>query len=247
MISSSRFWSFAALFALLAPAAWSQPQGPAPIDEKTISIEELGPAFKQSEVPAPADAGGLPSLSIDQIVNIAQKIWNIIEANRPVVDIKTEYAVAVPSGTIHWTQLAGWQPPKGMVYGLTAKNIYGIKTVDIRYQLMRNYGGSYNGKGKYLTGVTIEPLDVNVLSGYKVQLSVEIPDSGIVNVGTTEDPVAGMSVVLKWRIETVLKVSEGRAIYYLQGDGLLTEVGGPFRRPFAERIAKFLENPPRLP
>ena len=235
----------AALGLLCARAAWSQPQAPAPIDEKSIEIVELGRSASQSDVPPPLpDTGDLP-ISIDQIINIAGKLWDIVQENKAVVDIKTQYAVAVPSGTVHWTQLSGWKPPKGVIYGFSAKNLYGAKVIDVKYQVLRNYGGSYKGKGQYLSAVTIEPLYVSVAFGYKLYISVDIPDSGILNVGSHEDPVAGMRVVLKWRIQS-LNATEGHAVYFLQGDGSFLEVGGPFRRSFAARVPRWLEAPPHF-
>ena len=71
-------------------------------------------------------------------------------------------AVALPAGLTHWDSLSGWKPPKGTVYGFYAKNLYGMKVIDVEYQVLRTYGGSYKGKGRYLTGVTIEPLLVSV-------------------------------------------------------------------------------------
>ena len=111
---------------------------------------------------------------------------------------------------------------------------------------MRNYGGSYKCKGRYLSAVTIEPLSVQVAWGYKFSLSVDIPDSGILNMGSQENPVAGMSVTLNWKIQA-LNASEGRAVYFLQGDGTFQEVGGPFRRRFADRLPGLLRAPLRFP
>ncbi|OGR89511.1 MAG: hypothetical protein A3J74_02340 [Elusimicrobia bacterium RIFCSPHIGHO2_02_FULL_57_9] len=61
----------------------------------------------------------------------------------------------------------------------------------------------------------------------RFSLSVEVPDSGIVNVGTAEDPVAGMLVNLKWRTQTAVKDGQGKTIYFLQGDGVLREIAAP--------------------
>ncbi len=233
--------------ALLAPA-WSQT---APtdskqftLDEKSITIEKRGPSVSIKDIPAPlpkGGGGGEPSLDLGNIINIAQKIWAIIEKNQPVVDVKTQYATALPAGLTHWDSLAGWRPPAGQVYGFTAKNAYGIKVIDVEYQVLRTYGGSYNGHGKYLTAVTIEPLKVDVAWGYKFSLNVEIPDSSIVNVGTAADPVAGMMATVKWQISTVVKNSQGKSLYYLQGDGKMNEVGGPFQGQYVSKVEKALD------
>ena len=214
------------------------------LDEGSVRIQKLGPAadsdlMRMSDV---ADVPADPFVLIDKVINLGQKIWSIVEANKPVVNIQTQYGTATPQGVTHWSQLAGWKPPEGKLYGFSAKNAYGIKVVDVTYQVLRTYGGNYNGKGKYLTAVTIQPLTVDVLWGYKFNLSVEIPDSSVVNVGTAQDPVAAMQPLVKWTIATVIKSSDGRSTYYLQGDGLFKELGGPFAQNYQDGVAKALDN-----
>ena len=168
--------------------------------------------------------------TLDRIVNLAQRFWEIIEKNQPVVDISVNYANALPLGVQHWTQLQGWSKPKTVKYSFVAKNAYGVKVVKVVYQIHLTYGGNYQGRGKFLTGVTIEPISVETLWGYKVSLKAEVPDSTIANVGTHEDPIASMQVKLKWTIQhTFLKDSQQQAIYYVDGTGKVEEIATPFK------------------
>ncbi|HAT71496.1 MAG TPA: hypothetical protein DCS63_01610 [Elusimicrobia bacterium] len=167
--------------------------------------------------------------AMDSIVNLVDKIWTIIEKNQPVVNINTNYANAVPFGTSHWTQLQGWSKPATRKYSFSMKNTYGVQVISVTYQLHYTYGGNLQGKGKFLTGVTIEPLNVVTAWGYKVSLVSEVPDSTIANVGTHEDPVAAMQVQLKWTVHTAVKNVSAKAIYYVRGDGLSQEIGTPFK------------------
>lgn len=206
------------------------------LDEDSLTITKLDTVAGPLDVPTGGgDAGGGadPTVVLDQIINIGKKIWAIIDANKPVVDIKTQYAVALPSGTVSAAQLAGWKPPRGTVYGLTAKNLYGQKVIDVRYQVLRQYGGQYHGHGRYLSGVTIQPLQVDVLWGYKFSLDATVGDTSITNAGTDAEPIAGMQPVVQWRVQTSIKDSTGRAGYYLQGDGLFQETGGTTLRAAA--------------
>lgn len=210
--------------AIQNPAAYS-------LDELSVKIEKIGPTVSPTEIPAPPDTGGGDDLVIiDRIINIFNKIWTIVEKNKPVVDVRTTYAAAVPEGIKHWGSLEGWKPPKGTIYQLTATNKYGGKVIDVRYQVLRTYGGQYKGKGRYLTAVTVEPLKVDVSWGFKFTMVAEVPDSGVINVGTTENPNAGMMTTLRWQIQSPLQDSGGKGVYFLQGDGLFLEVGGPFDR-----------------
>lgn len=168
--------------------------------------------------------------TIDKIVNLAQKIWEIIEKNQPVVDISVNYANAVPYGIQHWTQLQGWSKPKTQKYSFVVKNMYGMEVVKVVYQVHATYGGNYQGKGKFLTGVTIEPISVKTLLGYSVSLKAEVPDSTITNVGTHEDPIAAMQVKLKWVIHTKFKDLQQQVIYYVDGTGKIKEIASPFKK-----------------
>ncbi|MBI4802051.1 MAG: hypothetical protein HY796_05970 [Elusimicrobia bacterium] len=187
--------------------------------------------------------------NIDQIVNLAQKIWDIIKANAPVVNIAVNYANAVPYGTTHWTQLQGWSKPMTKKYAFSMKNGFGSEVVKVLYQVHWVPNGNLQGKGKFLTGVTVEPISVTAAWGYTVDLLAQVPDSTIANVGTHEDPVASMQVQLNWKVSTAFKVIEQKAIYYVQGDGLLQEIGTPFQRDIEikaqedlDNVAKKLEN-----
>lgn len=206
------------------------PAIPSPVQLPTLPT---GPVTNPPITP-PGNPGGLGNITdivsnIDNIVNLAQKIWGIIEANAPVVNITVNYANAVPYGTSHWTQLQGWSKPATKKYAFTMKNGFGSQAVKVTYQVHYTYAGNFQGKGKFLTGVTVEPLNVEALWGYKVDLVAEVPDSTVANVGTHENPIASMQVKLKWKVHTVIKDITEEAIYYVQGDGLLQEIGTPFK------------------
>jgi hypothetical protein len=212
------------------------------LDESSVRIEDLGPALNPSDILPPPPGGGNPDVipRLNDILNLGQRLWAIVEANRPVVDVGNSYASALPGGLERWTDLTGWSPPKGVIYRLTAKNLYGMSMVDVRFSVQRTYGGSFHGKGKYLTAVTVLPLSVDVGSGYRFDLGAAVPDSSVVNVGTPEDPIAAMTPVLTWRVRTVLKDSQGRAMYYVRGDGAFSEVDRPGAPALADAAARGL-------
>jgi len=226
----------AAQFSIKEIAAASKDPKAYTVDELSIEIKNLGPTVSPTEVTPPDAGGGVdPTVILDQIINIGQKIWKIVVDNKPVVDVKTQYATALPEGVKGWASMGGWQRPKGTIYQLTAKNRYGGQVINLRYQVLRTAGGSYKGTGKYLTAVTVEPLLVEVAWGYHFSMEASVPDTSIVNVGTTENPVAAMMAQLGWHISTAIKDSQGKGIYYLQGDGAYQEIGGPFKNNGVEK------------
>lgn len=213
-------------------------------DEDAVEIVNLGPAVSMTAATAPGPAvSASGAVEFAAIVNVGQKIWKIVVDNKSVVDAKTEYATALPQGVTDWSAMEGWKPTVGTVYQLKFKNAFCATVVDLRYQVLRTAGGSYKGKGQYLTAVVIEPLFLDVAWGYHVWLEASIPDASIVNVGTRERPIAAMTAELAWRIATPIKEMQGKSIYYMQGDGAYREIGEPFERDsaFKAKIAKTLK------
>jgi len=162
------------------------------------------------------------------IVNLMDKIFTLIAKNQPVVNITVNYANAVPYGTSHWTQLQGWSRPSTRKYNFSMKNGFGSEVVKVIYQVHWTHSGNFQGKGKFLTGVSVEPLSVTTAWGYNVDLTAEVPDSTIANVGTSEDPVASMQVQLRWKVHTILKDIQEKAIYYVQGDGKMQPISNAY-------------------
>ena len=176
--------------------------------------------------------------TIDKIVNLMDKIFNIIDKNKPVLNTNINYANAVPYGTSHWTQLQGWSAPGTKRYAFSMKNLYGVEVVKVIYQVHWTHSGNFAGKGKFLTGVTVEPISITAGWGYTIDLTAEVPDSTIANVGTSEDPIASMQVQLNWKVSTITKVINEKAIYYIQGDGLMQEIASPFSKEVNEAKTK---------
>lgn len=201
------------------------PSIPAPSD---LPKPQTGPSIPMNQ-PGMTGGGAAGTISqvgaaidvADKIVNLVDKIFTLIAKNQPVVNISVNYANAVPYGLSHWSQLQGWAAPRVKRYSFTCKNLYGMKVVDVVYQVHWTYGGNYQGKGKYLTGVTVEPVKVDTAWGYNVDLTAQVPDSTIANVGTADNPVASMQVQLAWKVHTIVKDIQEKSIFFVRGDGYM--------------------------
>ena len=211
-------------------------------EEQYINYVEL------QENPPKDLAGTL--VNIDSIINIASKVWAIVEANAPVVNINNKYATAYPQGVTSASQLAQWSRPKSYTYSFYAENLYGMVMIDCKYKMSFTYGGAYKGKGKFLTGVAVIPTSVTAGWGYKFYMTAAVPDSTIANVGTDTNPVAAMQMKLSWVMKTVLKEIDGTSIYYVQGDGYFEEIASPFKKKAKQveevRSAALLLTPEKL-
>jgi hypothetical protein len=212
------------------------------INKKSIKLTLLAVGDEQyvnyvtlQEAP-PKDLPGV-LVSIDSIINIASKVWKIVEANAPVVNVDTKYATAYPQGITSAAQLAQWSRPKSYTYAFYAENLYGSVMIDCKYKVSFTYNGAYKGKGKFLTGVAVIPTTITAGWGYKFFMTAAVPDSTIANVGTDTDPIAAMQMKLSWIMKTVLKEVDGTSVYYVQGDGYFEEIASPWKQgPKAENM-----------
>jgi hypothetical protein len=82
---------------------------------------------------------------------------------------------------------------------------------------MYSSGGSYNGKGKYLTGITIVPGNIQATRGWIIDSSMKL--GGIMNHGTRENPIVGAIITIKYQISNMGKATERNDTIHIRGDG----------------------------
>ncbi len=153
---------------------------------------------------------------IDKIINLGQKIWKIIEDNKPVVNVKYMFANAVPKGVKSTEELDGFTPIQYKSFRVYGKNGFGSTVYDLTYTLLHRYNGSFDGRGRYLDAVTVLPHKLDVLWGYKVNYNVDRVST--VNLGTKDAPIASVLMEMTFRVATVMKESRLTQAYEFRGD-----------------------------
>lgn len=165
-----------------------------------------------------AVTGGVLDInSVQSWITLGEKIWQLIEKNRPVANVKSQRVSVLPIAQQDWQQMESWQAPMVKSYVIEAKNLFGVTCVQQTYALAFNYGGKYQGKGAYLANATIIPSQVNVLWGYTLNSSVEVGQA--VNVSSKDNPIPGIDLQMGWSIETTFKHAEQHTSYFVRGDG----------------------------
>lgn len=154
---------------------------------------------------------------VDKVINIGNKIWNVIEKGRPVANYRQKKATATPENISNWQQLEGWSNPQSRAYQIIYKNIYGIEVVKIVYRIIFLTGGSYKGQGKYIGYVSVEPQQVSVLYGWSLDMQASVEN--VFNKGTVWNPLAGMILTVKWNVKTVLNDEQQSQSYNIDGLG----------------------------
>jgi len=184
---------------------------------KLAKITCVGEATEKSVefTQAPATREIDPSV----IINILKELWDFIKENQPVVNTAADVASAVPQGITHWQQLAGWREKHTGQYVIEYVNGFGITVVKIVVRVHFYYNGNYNGVGKYITCATTSIDELNVLWGYTLDATEKVPESGIVNIGTAQNPIAGMKMFVHWAVHTIIQHQEGTMTFSLDGQG----------------------------
>lgn len=155
------------------------------------------------------------------IEKIGTRIWKLVEANRPVVHVESKVANALPRNVSCWMDLENWKTPKVYRYNVKYTNLFGADVVNFTFRVIYTYGASYEGRGKYLSNVSVHPAELDVLWGYTFNSKIEV--QRIVNLGTKEEPVAGMEMKLIWQVSTPIKDSQQSKIFFITGAGEVSQ------------------------
>lgn len=156
------------------------------------------------------------------VVSLGEAIYELVTKGKP--KNQTEYApisvVPREPGTTDYVdpfELEGFSMPVEKVYVTSIKGMTGKEMVRFEYAVMYAYGGSWNGAGKYLTGVIITPKHVKTLFGYDFSAWMKL--SGLMNHGTKADPVAGAMLTIKYQINNMVSALEKNDTIHITGRG----------------------------
>jgi hypothetical protein len=188
---------------------------------ETLSANEISDLAAEDECRPPSAQSGLADGldPLNTVVAVGEKIWKLIEAGRPVVSFKAPVVHALPYNRICWYHLEGWKPPQSSLWEVLYKNKFGAKVVRFTYRITYAAGGNMEGKGKYLANVTVTPADISVAWGYNFAAEAQVGRT--LNLGTKDNPIAGIQLLVAWNVKTKLKEDLKSQSFFLSGDGVL--------------------------
>lgn len=192
---------------------------------KTVAVED----FEVNQLTPSSTLGGSitdilnplneVNIVMDQIVNMGQRVWNIVAKGKPVVNYQQYTASALPSGIEAWQQMQGWAG-KAITQEISVINGFGTEKVKFVYRVVFLYNGNVNGTGKYLGYATIEPANIKVgWGGYTFNAQVAVPE--VFNMGTSANPIAGMKIQVKYSVDTIVQHDEYTDSFFITGSGKL--------------------------
>lgn len=163
-----------------------------------------------------------PNVIIDEIVNTGKSVWKVIQDGKPVATIKSATANALPRGATV-SDLSGFSSLQKRSLRYCGINKLNQKVYDITYTLVHRYGGSYQGKGKYLADVSI--VASAAMDKWGWHLNSESRNISIMNHGTSANPIAGAVMELKLGVSTFVNIEkyDSVQVFAFRGDRAAVE------------------------
>ncbi len=164
------------------------------------------------------------AMQLDKLIALGKKVWKIIEDNKPVVTVDFAPSISVipsvqgegdPMNT--FTMMSGWKAPRAKTYKVTYKNTFGMEVITFEYTVMFQYGGQYEGVGKYLTGVSVFANNIHVMWGFNFNAKTSLVT--ITNMGLAKDPIAAATLKIDYKTESVVNYISASQIFYVTGAG----------------------------
>jgi len=154
------------------------------------------------------------------LVALGEEVYVLVNKGRP--NLNTSYApvsVLPREGerSVNVMDMDGWKLPVSRTVTVEFKNVYGYAIASLEYKLVFNYGGSYNGKGAYITNAQIIPSKAYAFYGVDFDATMRL--SGLANHGTRANPVAGAMLHIDYKAKTMFSSVSRADTYHITGNG----------------------------
>jgi hypothetical protein len=161
---------------------------------------------------------------VDQLVALGTKVWGIIEKGKPTYNMALQNPINVipkitdDNGIVTdstFYSMYGWSAPTVATHRVEYKNGFGMVVASFDYQVHYQHGGSYDGKGSYVAGLTVTAKNINVRWGFNLDAAARL--ISITNRGTQDDPIAGATIEVRHKVHTITSAHETAESFHLTG------------------------------
>lgn len=174
-------------------------------EEKELSAKNLGQII----------------MSIDKLIALGTKIWEIVKKGKPVTNLSFAKPVSVlPNGETPQTafsQMTGWSAPTTRKYRVEYTNLLGMNVISFDYTVYFQHSGQYQDKGDYITGLTVRASNVAVSWGFEFNASSELET--ISNRGSRDNPMAAATIRINYQASSVLRDIQSSESFHVSGNG----------------------------
>jgi hypothetical protein len=185
-----------------------------------VEVEEAVPLTIQGV----EEDTGSPTISFfpgSALSVIGTLAWNLIKSGEPMSGHNFPKISVLPKGAEDWSLYEGWKPGRAFIYHVKYNNYMGVEVVDYSFRVTYMYDGKRNGVGSYLSNVSVSPAELKVLWGFKLESHVTVQDA--YNLGTVENPVAGVDFVVSWSLRSLIKQVGGSLPLSVKGTGEIAQ------------------------
>lgn len=196
-------------------------------DIVSVDVQEVEPDYSKVYEVAPTDRAekselGAVIMQARELIAFGKEVWQIIEAGRPVSNHTAMSTITVlpkkeDGSAVEPLDMENWQLPSAKSYSVSYKNGFGMNVISFTYTVIFQYGGSFNGKGKYLTGVNVMADDISVAWGFNFEAQSQLVS--ITNVGSAANPVAAATLTIKYRAKSVIRDISSSETFFVTGSG----------------------------
>lgn len=184
-----------------------------PADESLIFIEE-------EEKEMSKDLGTV-IMSIEKLIALGTKVWEIIKKGKPVTNVSMSKPVSVlPTSedpTSAFNTMSGWSAPTVRKYRIEYTNLLGMNVISFDYTVYFQHSGQFEGNGEYITGLTVKASNVAVSWGFEFNASSELET--ISNRGSMQSPMAAATILINYRASSVLRDIQSSESFHVSGNG----------------------------
>ncbi len=156
---------------------------------------------------------------LQQLITLGKEIWQIVKDGAPTVNFSSDVATVIPMGAECAFKMSNWSPPRSKTFEMVYKNKFGGEMIYFTYKVIYSFGGKYQGRGAYLANVSIHPVDIRLMWGQSFDAFVKT--SKAINIGSEEEPVAGLEISLEWEIKNPVMETQSHRSYFVDGNGQL--------------------------
>lgn len=157
---------------------------------------------------------------IEDVINTGYTVWEVIDGEKPAVDISSATANAMPTGA-DFSQLSA-PAGTGRIYRQVVDwNQRGDQVVHVGWNLNWDYGSTYRGGGAFIPNCWLSVAGTpEIKRGWSVNVSVRFHQPSLLNPGT-DRPVAVLPVTMTRRLRSLGGVTDESKVYelVLYGDG----------------------------
>ena len=187
-----------------------------------ITVTELEEEYVTEKDAASMNKGlGEILMMGDKLIAFGQKVWDIVTAGRPTNTTNFVKPISVLPGVDKTGQafyeMENWSVPKVKKFEVKYENLLGMTVISFTYGVHYQSGGTYQGKGNYLTGVNIEASNVYVAWGFSLDATSSLV--GISNMGSSSNPDAAATMKINYSAKSVLQTFSASESFHVTGTG----------------------------